>query len=168
VRVVGVNIDIHDQKMLEARVAEQLVFQEVLVDTIAVPLFYKDREGRYLGFNRAYELAFGVRREDLIGKTVRDLDYLPEADRELFEQAARRVLQGGSGEQPSLRLRYADGAWHDVLFWVRGFQRADGQPGGVIGTFVDITEQSGPSRSWSVPRNWPRKRSSSRAISWPI
>lgn len=140
-RVVGVIVDIHDQKLLEARLAEQLVFQEVLVDTIPVPLFYKGSDGRYLGFNRAYEQAFGVRRQDLIGKTVLDLGYLSPAHRELFDGMARRVLQGAAGEQTSLRLQYADGAWHDVLFWVRGFQRADGTPGGLIGTFVDITDQ---------------------------
>ncbi|WP_084461480.1 PAS domain S-box protein [Curvibacter gracilis] len=140
-RVVGVIVDIHDQKLLEARVAEQLVFQEVLVDTIPVPLFYKGADGRYLGFNRAYEQAFGVRRQDLIGKTVLDLGYLSQAHRDLFDGMARRVLQGAAGEQLSLRLQYADGAWHDVLFWVRGFQRADGTPGGLIGTFVDITDQ---------------------------
>ena len=32
-----------------------------------------------LGFNRAYEQAFGVKREDLIGKTVLDLGYLTRA-----------------------------------------------------------------------------------------
>ncbi|RUP27224.1 MAG: response regulator, partial [Curvibacter sp.] len=140
-RVVGVIVDIHDQKQLEARLAEQLVFQEVLVDTIPVPLFYKGPDGRYLGFNRAYEQAFAVRRQDLIGKTVLDLGYLSSSHRELFDTMARRVLQGAAGEQLSLRLQYADGAWHDVLFWVRGFQRADGTPGGLIGTFVDITDQ---------------------------
>jgi len=72
---------------------------------------------------------------------VLDLGYLSQAHRDLFDGMARRVLQGELGEQLSLRLQYADGAWHDVLFWVRGFQRGDGTPGGLIGTFVDITDQ---------------------------
>jgi two-component system sensor histidine kinase/response regulator len=76
-RVVGVNVDIHDQKKLEAQVAQQLGFQQALIDAIPVPLFYKDAQGRYIGFNAAYEKAFGVRREDLIGKTVLDLPFLP-------------------------------------------------------------------------------------------
>eukprot|EP01034_Spumella_vulgaris_P044542 gene44542-55419_t len=53
VRVVGVNVDIHDQKQLEAQVAAQLDFQQALIDAIPVPLFYKGADGRYIGFNRA-------------------------------------------------------------------------------------------------------------------
>ena len=44
-RVVGVNVDIHDQKQLEAQVAAQLDFQQALIDAIPVPLFYKGRMG---------------------------------------------------------------------------------------------------------------------------
>ncbi|MDD0840795.1 PAS domain S-box protein [Curvibacter sp. HBC61] len=141
VRVVGVNIDIHDQKLLEQRLAEQLLFQEVLVDTIPVPLFYKGPDGRYLGFNRAYEQAFGVRRQDLIGKTVMELDYIREVDRVQFDADSRLVIREAAALHKDVRLRFADQALHDVLYWVHGFRRSDGSPGGLIGTFVDITEQ---------------------------
>jgi two-component system sensor histidine kinase/response regulator len=69
-RMVGVNVDIDAYKQLEARVAAQLQFQQVLIDTISIPIVYKDAQGRYLGFNRAYEVTFGIRREDYLGKTV--------------------------------------------------------------------------------------------------
>ncbi|MDD0812625.1 PAS domain S-box protein [Curvibacter sp. RS43] len=141
VRVVGVNIDIHDQKLLEQRLAEQLLFQEVLVDTIPVPLFYKGPDGRYLGFNRAYEQAFGVRREDLIGKTVLELDYISEIDRHQFDADSRLVIREAAALHKDVRMRFADQAWHDALYWVHGFRRSDGTPGGLIGTFVDITDQ---------------------------
>jgi two-component system sensor histidine kinase/response regulator len=38
-------------------------------------------------------------------------------------------------------LPYADGKMHHTLFWLHGFLRPDGSPGGAIGTFVDITER---------------------------
>ena len=141
VRVVGVNVDIHEQKLLEARVAEQLGFQQALVDAIPVPLFYKDAQGRYIGFNRAYEQAFGVQREALIGKTVLDLSFLPEAQRALFAQDAREALHGVQSVHKEVDLPYADGHIHHTLFWLHGFSRPDGSPGGAIGTFVDITDR---------------------------
>ena len=141
VRVVGVNVDIHDQKLLEARVAEQLDFQQALIDAVPVPLFYKDADGRYLGFNRAYEQAFGIRREELIGKTVLQLDYLSEEDRVRFDADAREALQGERSVHKVVDLPYADGKIHHTLFWLHGFSRADGSPGGAIGTFVDITDR---------------------------
>jgi two-component system sensor histidine kinase/response regulator len=141
VRVVGVNVDIHDQKQLEAQVAEQLGFQQALIDAIPVPLFYKDAQGRYIGFNAAYEEAFGVRREDLIGKTVLDLHFLPLAERTQFESDAGAALSGTQSVHKEVDLPYADGQIHHTLFWLHGFLRPDGSPGGSIGTFVDITDR---------------------------
>lgn len=141
VRVVGVNVDIHDQKQLEARVAEQLDFQQALIDAIPVPLFYKGADGRYIGFNRAYEQAFGVQRDALIGKTVRDLQFLPETERERFDADAQEALHGAQSVHKEVDLPYADGQVHHTLFWLHGFSRPDGSPGGAIGTFVDITDR---------------------------
>ena len=141
VRVVGVNVDVHEQKLLEAKVAEQLDFQQALIDAIPVPLFYKGADGRYIGFNRAYEQAFGVRREDLIGKTVLDLSFLPEAERARFAEHADDALQGVQSVHKEVDLPYADGEIHHTLFWLHGFLRPDGSPGGAIGTFVDITDR---------------------------
>ncbi|RYF54022.1 MAG: PAS domain-containing sensor histidine kinase, partial [Comamonadaceae bacterium] len=141
VRVVGVNVAIQDQKLLEAKVAEQLDFQQALIDAIPVPLFYKGADGRYIGFNRAYEHAFGVQREALIGKTVLDLAFLPESERERFDADAEQALQGMQSVHKEVDLPYADGKIHHTLFWLHGFSRPDGSSGGAIGTFVDITDR---------------------------
>lgn len=141
VRVVGVNVDIHEQKLLEAQVAEQLGFQQALIDAIPVPLFYKDAQGRYIGFNRAYEQAFGVQREALIGKTVLDLSFLPQEQRAHFAEDASAALQGDKSVHKEVDLPYADGQIHHTMFWLHGFCRPDGSPGGAIGTFVDITDR---------------------------
>jgi two-component system, sensor histidine kinase and response regulator len=141
VRVVGVNVDIHDQKMLEARVAEQLDFQQALIDAIPVPLFYKGSDGRYIGFNRAYEHAFGVQRETLIGKTVMDLDFLPESQRVGFDADSTEAMHGVQSVHKEVDMPYADGLIHHTLFWLHGFSRSDGSPAGAIGTFVDITDR---------------------------
>ncbi len=142
VRVVGVNVDIHDQKQLEAQVAEQLGFQQALIDAIPVPLFYKDAQGRYIGFNVAYEEAFGVRREDLIGKTVLDLQFLTAAERARFDADAGAVMTGTQSVHKDVDLPFADGSVHHMLFWLHGFLRPDGSQGGAIGTFVDITDRT--------------------------
>ncbi|WP_226444662.1 PAS domain S-box protein [Acidovorax radicis] len=140
-RVVGVNVDIHEQKLLEEQVAGQLDFQQALIDAIPIPLFYKDANGRFVGVNRAYEQAFGVARHALIGKTVMDLDYLPQEARAQFERDAIGAVREGRSVHREVDLPYADGLLHHTLFWLHGFARADGVPGGTIGTFVDITDR---------------------------
>ena len=168
VRVVGVNVDIHDQKLLEEQVAGQLDFQQALIDAIPVPLFYKGADGRYIGVNRAYEQAFGVTREALIGKTVMDLDYLPQETRTRFEQDAVQAMEGERKVHREVDLPYADGEPHHTLFWLHGFARPDGTAGGTIGTFVDITDRQRAEQDCGAPRIWPRNPPRSSPTSWPI
>src|SRR5690606_32221939 len=40
-----------------------------------------------------------------------------------------------------IAMPHADGELHHMLFWLQGFRRADGTPGGVIGAFVDISDR---------------------------
>ena len=141
VRVVGVNVDIHEQKLLQEQVAAQLDFQQALIDAIPIPLFYKGADGRYKGVNRAYEQAFGVVREALVGKTVRDLDFLSPEARARFEIDSVQAMDGLCPVHREVDLPYADGQLHHTLFWLHGFARADGTPAGTIGTFVDITDR---------------------------
>ncbi len=140
-RVVGVSVDIQDQKQLEEQVEAQLDFQQALIDAIPVPLFYKGADGRYIGFNRAYEQAFGVRRDELVGKTVLDLDFLPPEQRMRFQGDNLQAMNGLDSVHKEVDLPYADGQVHHTLFWLHAFARADGSPGGAIGTFVDITDR---------------------------
>ena len=140
-RLVGALIDIHEHKLLQERVAEQVQFQQVLIDTVPMPLFYKDEGGRYLGFNRAYEDAFGIRRQDLLGKTVLELAYLDEGRRLQFHADADTALHSSGALHREVSMPYADGQMHHMLYWLQGFQHADGTPGGVIGAFVDISDR---------------------------
>jgi PAS domain S-box-containing protein len=133
------------EKMLSATVeaerfhAEQLAFQQALVDTIPYPVFYKDADTRFLGFNRAYEEAFGVTRDTLIGKRVIELEYLPETDRIAYQSEDEAVIASASSIKREMQMQFADGKLHDTLYFVSGFGHADGSAGGLVGTFIDIT-----------------------------
>ena len=140
-RMVGVNVDIDAHKRLEERVAAQVQFQQVLIDTIPIPVFYKDERGRYLGMNVAFEQVFDVSREDLLGKTVLEIDHLPAEKRQQFQADAEAALHSSEAVHREVGMPYADGQVHHTLYWLQGFKRPDGTPGGVIGTFVDISER---------------------------
>jgi len=132
--------DITERKLLELRLADQLAFQEALLNTIPYPVFYKGADTRFVGFNTAYEEAFGVRREDLIGKRVLELEYLPAEDRETYQFEDEAVIASVGEVQREMPFLYADGAWHQTLYSVTGFRLADGTSGGLIGVIVDITD----------------------------
>jgi two-component system, sensor histidine kinase and response regulator len=151
IKLMAMNIEVvgrstHVRSMLSQTAAaeqaksEQLAFQQALVDTIPYPIFTKDIEARFIGFNRAYEEAFAVRREDLLGKRVLDLEYLPEADRIAYQAEDEATIANAGKVQREMQIRYADGELHDTLYFVSGFTRPDGSPGGLVGTFIDISK----------------------------
>ncbi len=129
------------------RLADQLAFQEALVNTIPYPVFYLGADSRFLGLNDAYEQIFNVRRADLIGKRVIDLDHLPEDTRQTFQQEDEDTIAKVSSVRREVSLPFADGHVHEALYFVSGFRRADGGPGGLVGTLVDITEQKSAERA---------------------
>jgi PAS domain S-box-containing protein len=139
--ILSVGADITKRKTAERELSRQLSFNQALVDSIPNPIFVKGPDTRFITFNRAYEEAFGIRRDKYIGKTVLDLDYIPEEAREHFQQEDTALLRTGGVKHVELNLTYADGAPHTVLYWVASFDTADGERAGLLGLFVDVSEQ---------------------------
>lgn len=134
----GIMVDITDQKRLLQTNLEQVHFSQQLGDTIPSPIFWKDAEGRYLGCNKAFEAYIGIRREDLIGKSVFDI-----APRELavIYAAADQALFDSRGTQTyEAAVRYADGSRKNVVFNKAAFEKEGGGLGGLVGVILDITE----------------------------
>ncbi|MGL6072082.1 ATP-binding protein, partial [Craterilacuibacter sp.] len=50
-------------------------------------------------------------------------------------------IRQGTLLQKEMPIPFADGLMHDTLYWVSGFVRSDGRTGGLVGTFVDISER---------------------------
>lgn len=128
------------QKASEESLRDQAALQQALIDNIPYPLFYKGPDCRFLGFNQAYEKTFQVKREQLIGKQVRDLDYLPEEDRIAYQEEDERAIAEFGDIQREMLIPFADGKMHRTLYCVSGFRLDDGQPGGLVGMFIDFTK----------------------------
>jgi PAS domain S-box-containing protein len=133
--------DITERKHAEAEVRDRLLFQQALLNSIPYPMFIKDAGTRFLGCNTAYEKAFGVLSESLRGKTVLDLEYIPEEDRQKFHVEDTAVIRDASRLSYELPIVYADGQTHVTLYSVDGFRLGDGRPGGLIGLLVDISDR---------------------------
>ncbi|OLN26743.1 sensory box histidine kinase/response regulator [Desulfovibrio sp. DV] len=145
-------LDVTERLAAQKALADQLAFQRVLLDTIPNPVFYKGADTRFIGFNRAYEETFAVHREELVGKRVIDLKYLPEADRIAYQREDEAMIATTGSVRKEMRIPFADGEMHETLYYVAGFRRADGTPGGLVGTFVDISEQKETERALAAAK----------------
>lgn len=123
----------------KADLKQQLQFSRVLIETIPYPLFYKDVRGVFLGCNKAFESYIGLSSPELLGKTVRD--FQPTALAEIYIKADEELLRNPGVQIYEASVLYADGLRHDVIFHKGVYQAADGTPGGIVGTMLDITER---------------------------
>jgi two-component system sensor histidine kinase EvgS len=127
-----------ERKDVELKV--QLAFQRALMDTIPSPILFKDSDARIYGCNRALEDAFGVSRQEMLGCTVEEAGlFLPEQARRMFEEDLDLLKEPDRMLHNELRLRFADGLDHIVLYWKAAFRLMDGSVGGLLAVIVDIT-----------------------------
>ncbi|MEI8324553.1 MAG: PAS domain S-box protein, partial [Betaproteobacteria bacterium] len=70
---IAIRTDITTRKTIESQLEEQVRFVEVLLEATPTAIYLKDRLGRYLRFNKAFEQLFGVARAQWMGRTVFEL-----------------------------------------------------------------------------------------------
>lgn len=151
---VGVAIrDIRERKQWEHALAERAAFQEVLLETIPYPVFYKDAEGRYLGSNRAFLDAFGVKMADIVGRTIIQSSLIPVDQRPMFDQANEQVLKHGGTYSTVVEMDYyADGAKRSVLYKLAAYHDSNNALAGLVGVLVDITAQKETERALAAAK----------------
>ncbi len=132
--------DITRRKQAEESLQAHLKFLQVMIDTIPTPVFYRDTNGLFLGFNKAFESVVGKSGAELIGKTIDDV--APRQIADMYHEADMALLQQVDLQQAyESSVLYADGTSHDVIFNKAAFQNPDGSPGGVVEVMIDISER---------------------------
>jgi PAS domain S-box-containing protein len=131
--------DITHKKYLDEQIQDQLSFINSLLESIPIPVFYKDEELKYTGCNTAYEKFLGISSDLMIGKTVYDLSDKEQAD--IFHQTDLIVLQTGEIQSYETKIKDRNGILHDAIFQKSPFRDNKNNIKGIIGAFFDISER---------------------------
>ena len=131
--------DITVRKEAERTIKEQLNFLQNFLDVIPNPLFHKDAEGLYRGCNKAFEVFLGIKRDNLIGKSVYDL--APRELADVYFQKDAELLNNPGIQIYEARAKSADGALRDVIYYKATYWNVGGTLGGLVGVILDITER---------------------------
>jgi PAS domain S-box-containing protein len=113
-------------------------FLKTLLDAIPVPVFYKGRDGLYLGCNLFFEKFFGLSRDEVIGKSVYDI--FPSSGAETYKAKDNDLIEHGGVQQYQDKLTNGRGELRDVAIHKAAFLDKQGEVAGVIGALNDITE----------------------------
>ncbi|MBP0005986.1 MAG: PAS domain S-box protein [Cyanobacteria bacterium SBC] len=145
-QVIGVlgtyqNIRI-DRTQTEKNLLESKQFIQIVLDTVPVSVFWKDRKSVYLGCNQKFAKTLGFKSpHEIVGKTDFDLITV-EAEARKYQAHDRWVIQSGKArlnreEQftlPNRKRRWLETNKVPLRDW-------QGQVIGVVGTFQDITDR---------------------------
>ncbi|HOV37527.1 MAG TPA: ATP-binding protein, partial [Spirochaetales bacterium] len=128
-------------KKREKQLAEALVLNRIILDTIPVRVFWKDRSLRFMGCNTLFARDAGKETaEELVGLSDYDLVWKDEAD--LYHEEDREVILSGT---PKLGLEHRQIFPNNQVYWHLTnkvpLRNAEGEVIGVLGTYEDITRQ---------------------------
>jgi len=121
----------------------QNIILETVLDTIPNPVFFKDREGRYQGCNLSFaDQIIGLPKEEIIGCSLFDLPQaIPGHLAAVYAQQDAALLRDHGTQVYESEVQCADGIQRHFFFNKATFMDTRGQPAGIVGVMLDITER---------------------------
>ncbi|WP_320045805.1 diguanylate cyclase [uncultured Ilyobacter sp.] len=121
----------------EKSIKEKVALLQNLLDAIPNPVFYKDKDHRYMGCNDAFAEYIGIKKEEIPGKIVYDI--APKNKADIYRDADDKILESGEDQIYQSQVVNGQGEIKDVKFYKSVFRDLHGDKVGIIGVMLDIT-----------------------------
>jgi PAS domain S-box-containing protein len=125
-------------RTMTADLHEKQRFLSDLIENNSAPIFVKDRSNRFLMVNRKWEGVTGLARQDVLGRTNRELFPAEVADR--VSEADREVMDSGRACEKEMVLPTSDGL-RSFISLRFPLKNDAGETTGLCGVITDITER---------------------------
>ena len=129
--------DITQQKESEMKLQESQTFLSNVMNTVAAPIFVKDKNHRWIMFNEAFCSFMNRSAKDLQGKT--DKDFLPAKEYKVFWKVDNEVLRTGAVVLNRETVTTKRGNTRNLLTFKSRYVNDKGERF-VIGFIMDVTE----------------------------
>lgn len=124
----------------QQQLAEQLRFTQALIDASPVALYVRDRNGHLLRYNQAWADTIGQPGETLQGQPVTAIGIAEPAVLENIEANYQQALRDGQPQNWSERFTL-NGQTCFLQGWIVPWHDGQGEIGGLIGGWLDVTEK---------------------------
>ncbi len=136
--IVAVYSDITEKVEQQERINEHLNFLKSLIDTIKSPIFFKDEKLRYKLWNKAFEEYIGLDYDQLMNKTV--FEIAPEDLAQNYHEKDLAIMEDKGNQVYEGQLKFANGSIRDVVFNKAVYYDFKGNPAGIVGVILDISD----------------------------
>lgn len=139
--LVGIARDITEERKVEEEIHRSQQMLRLILDNIPQRVFWKDRNYRHIGCNKAFAHDAGRSHpREVIGKNDFELPWQELAP--LYRENDRQIMETDS---PELRVEEPQRKPDGTVLWLRTskvpLHDREGKVIGVLGTYEDITEQ---------------------------
>ena len=138
-QIIVIMRNITERKRMYKELQQSQQIMRLLLDTIPVGVFWKDRDSKYLGCNQQFAIYAGLGSgEEIIGKYDRDMPWAEYS--EIYIKNDRKVIESG---MPMYNFEHLENKSNGDASWLSTSKvplyNADGRINGLLGTFDDIT-----------------------------
>ena len=144
-RIQQLEEELAHQHQSQGRTGENSLDRLLLINTlfkmIPNPVFYKNREGIYLGCNKAFaKLILGIPEEQIIGCTLYDLpELIPKKLADIYSQQDKALFANPGLQIYETKVNCSDNTVRDFLFYKTTYMDHRGEVAGILGLMLDIT-----------------------------
>lgn len=139
--MAGVLLDITDRKLKEADVENQKNILRTIIDAVPESIFYKDKESKFIGYNKKFEDFYNKRGiKEILGKTDLEI-YGDKVVAGSFIEQDRRIMKTKEATYYEHRIKDENGS--DIIEENVKIPVVDkkGEVWGLVGLSRDITER---------------------------
>lgn len=136
-KVSALEAELLEQKRGRAALQKSNEYLEKIIDSIADPIFIKDRQHRWMILNQAFCKFMGYPREDLIGKS--DYDFFPQKEADIFWTKDELVFETGQENLNEENFTDAKGVTH-IIQTKKTLYKDKAGVQSIVGIIRDVTQ----------------------------
>ncbi|MGB5919144.1 ABC transporter substrate binding protein [Arcobacter sp.] len=139
IMVISMRANIQRRKKLENDLSNRLKFEKVLLDTLPNAIYYKNKDGKFIGSNLAFAKLFNITKQEVIGKTA--FDFFPKDIAIKNIEIDEKIQKSQETDTSEIVLHFANLQMKYFILNKAPYENINGEVGGIVCIMDDITER---------------------------
>jgi PAS domain S-box-containing protein len=130
---------IYEEKSTQKSLVEDNKLYQHIIDSLPLPVFYRNSKGVFETCNTAFEKFIGIARDQMNGRIVSD--FQPEDIAEIYTRHDGELFESLGDQVYETKIKTHEGVFRDVIFQKAAIRNEEGDNIGILCTIFDVTER---------------------------